>query len=99
MILYSVTITLDPQVEVEWSDWMTRVHIPEVLQTGCFLKCEVFKVVEPDGPEPVFVMQYHCATLADYHRYRDNFAAALQQEHSNRFTGRFRASRQILEQQ
>jgi hypothetical protein len=36
--------------------------------------------------------------MAEYRRYRDHFSAALQKEHSDRFGGRFRASRQILEQ-
>jgi hypothetical protein len=36
--------------------------------------------------------------MAEYQRYRDHFAAALQKEHSDRFSGRFRASRQILEE-
>jgi hypothetical protein len=35
--------------------------------------------------------------MEEYQRYRDHFAAALQKEHSDRFSGRFCASRQILE--
>jgi hypothetical protein len=43
------------------------------------------------------VMQYRCRSVEEYHRYRDNFAPALQKEHSDRFAGRFRGSRQVLE--
>ena len=98
MILYSVTITLQPDIESEWVDWMQLVHIPDVLRTGCFFECRTYKVLEPDGNEPTYVMQYHCRSLEEYHRYRDNFAPALQKDHSDRFAGRFRASRQLLEE-
>jgi hypothetical protein len=43
-------------------------------------------------------MQYDCRSVEEYHRYRDNFAAALQKEHSDRFGGRFRGARQLLEE-
>jgi hypothetical protein len=43
-------------------------------------------------------LQYCCRSLEEYHRYRDNFAPALQKEHTDRFNGRFRGSRQLLEE-
>ena len=98
MITYSVTITIQASIESEWVDWMNRVHVPDVLRTGCFSECRTYKVLGADGDEPVYVMQYHCRSVEEYHRYRDNFAAALQKEHSDRFGGRFRGSRQLLEE-
>lgn len=98
MIVYCVSITLDPGVEPEWLEWMRSVHIPDVLGTGCFTDCQIYKVAEIAADEPSYVMQYHCASLAEYHRYRDNFAPALQKDHTDRFAGRFRATRQVLEQ-
>ena len=98
MIIYSVTVAIDAEVEREWVDWMQRVHVPEVLATGCFAECRIAKGLETDGENPTYVMQYRCASIADYHRYRDNFAPALQKDHTGRYAGRFRASRQLLEQ-
>ena len=98
MILYSVSIALQPDVETEWLEWMRSVHIPDVLRTGCFAECHIYKVADPSPNEPSYVMQYRCGSLADYHRYRDNFAVALQKDHTDRFAGRFRAARQILQE-
>jgi hypothetical protein len=98
MIIYHVTISLDAGIEAEWIEWMKRTHIPEVLRTGCFSSCRIHKAVGEEGDEPVYVMQYSCRSLADYYRYRDNFAPALQQDHTNRFGGRFRGARQLLEE-
>ena len=98
MIIYSVTIVIQAGIEFEWVDWMKRVHVPDVLQTGCFAECRFYKVHDSEGEELTYVLQYHCRSLEEYYRYRDNFAPALQKEHSNRFSGRFRGSRQLLEE-
>jgi hypothetical protein len=98
MIIYSVTITIDAAIEQEWLDWMRRVHVPDVLRTGCFSKCQIHRIVDAAHPEPAYVLQYRCASLDEYHRYRDNFAPALQKDHTERYAGRFRGSRQVLEE-
>jgi Domain of unknown function (DUF4286) len=98
MIIYSVTISLEASIEAEWIEWMNRVHIPDVLGTGCFSECRLCKAVGVEGAEPVYVMQYSCRSLEEYHRYRDNFAPALQKEHTDRYAGKFRGARQLLEE-
>jgi hypothetical protein len=52
----------------------------------------------PTPAEGTYVLQYRCASIDEYHRYRDNFAAAMQKDHTDRFAGRCRASRQLLEE-
>lgn len=98
MIIYSVTIAIQASIESEWSDWMTKVHVPDVLRTGCFSECRRYKVLGPEGEDPIYVLQYQCRSVEEYHCYRDNFAPVLQKEHSDRFAGRFRGSRQLLEE-
>ena len=98
MIIYSVTITIEAAIDHEWLDWMQRVHVPDVLRTGCFAEATIYKLVEPESNEPTYVIQYRSSSMEEYQRYRDQFAPALQKEHSDRFSGRFRASRQILEE-
>ena len=98
MIIYSVTVTIEDEIEREWLDWMRRIHVPDVLRTGCFAGATIYKTFEPTSDEPTYVIQYDCSAMAEYQRYRDHFAAALQKEHNDRFNGRFRGSRQILEE-
>jgi len=98
MIIYSVTVIIEPGIERDWLDWMRRVHVPDVLKTGCFAGATIYKMFEPTSDKPTYVIQYQCSAMAEYQRYRDHFATALQKEHSDRFSGRFRASRQILEE-
>ena len=98
MIIYRVEITLRPEIETEWLQWMREMHIPDVLRTGCFRECRTYKLVSSGATEPVYVMQYLCRSLNDYDRYRENFASGLQMEHAKLFAGRFRGSRQLLEE-
>jgi len=98
MIIYSVIVTIEAAIGREWLDWMRRVHVPEVLRTGCFTGATIYSMLESRSDEQTYVIQYQCSAMAEYHRYRDHFAAALQKEHSDLFGGRFRASRQILEE-
>jgi Domain of unknown function (DUF4286) len=98
MIIYNVTVAVEAAMVREWLDWMRRVHVPDVLRTGCFERATIYKLLEPKSDEPTYVIRYRCPSMEGYQRYRDYFAAALQKEHSDRFSGRFRASRQILEE-
>jgi Domain of unknown function (DUF4286) len=98
MIIYSVKVTIEAAIEREWLDWMRRVHVPDVLRTGCFTGATTYKMFEPTSDEQTYVIQYQCSAMAEYQRYRDHFAASVQKEHGDRFSGRFRASRQILEE-
>jgi Domain of unknown function (DUF4286) len=98
VIIYCVTVTIEAAIEREWLDWMRRVHVPDVLRTNCFGGGIIAKLIEPKSDEPTYVIQYRSSSMEEHQRYRDHFAAALQQEHSDRFNGRFRASRQILEE-
>ena len=98
MVLYSVTIVIQADIEAEWVAWMKQIHVPDVLRTGCFSECRFHKVLATADEEVTYVLQYRCPSLEEYYRYRDNFAPALQKEHTDRFDGRFRGSRQILDQ-
>ncbi len=98
MIIYTVTIAIQTSIEPEWIDWMSKVHVPDVLKTGCFSACRINKALGSETDEPTYVLQYRCQSIDEYHRYRDNFAPALQKDHTDRFGGRFRASRQLLQE-
>src|SRR5687768_16933882 len=98
MIIYSVTIHLLSRIEGEWIDWMKEKHIPDVMNTGCFTRCQMLRALDPATEEVTYQMRYLCRSLVEYERYRDTFAAALQKEHSDRFAGWFRGSRQLLEE-
>ena len=52
MIIYSVTITIDAEIESEWLDWMRRIHVPDVVRTGCFSECRIYKIIDNNLARP-----------------------------------------------
>ncbi len=81
MISYNVTIKVEPDIHEAWVDWMKTKHIPEIMNTGCFTKFQLVKVLETDESDGfTYAAQFYAATKEDYERYIDQFATALRQD-------------------
>ncbi|MCS6978965.1 MAG: DUF4286 family protein [Flavobacteriales bacterium] len=97
-IIYNVTINVDDEIREEWLDWMRRVHIPDVMNTGCFTSWRLCRLLVEEEKGTTFAIQYTAASLEDFEKYQKNFAAELQRQHSEKFRDRFVAFRTLLEQ-
>lgn len=97
MILYNVTVSIDPNVHDEWLDYMRSTHIPEVLKCGLFIDNKICRVHAEEEGGLTYAIQYLLRNWEDYHRYQKEFAPALQQDHSQRYAGKFAAFRTVLE--
>ena len=95
MILYNVTVSLDPSIHTDWLEWMKNIHIPEVMATGFFVENKICRVLVDD--EITYAIQYSCESLEKLHDYQENYAPELQQKHTERYKGKFGAFRTILE--
>jgi hypothetical protein len=101
MIIYSVTVTLDKQIEANWLAWMRTKHIPDVLETGYFEEAHLQRLLDP-GPEEglvTFNIQYHCPSLERYFEYQKIAAPRLQAEHTERYKDQFVAFRTLLQRE
>jgi hypothetical protein len=98
MILYSVTINVDDTIHDDWLDWMEKEHIPEVMDTECFVSAEMFRVVSPEPEEgTTYCVQYVAGDISDYERYQIEHAAILQTKHKDKFGKKFTAVRTVME--
>jgi hypothetical protein len=98
LIIYSVTVSIDGAIEHDWLVWMRDHHIPEVIATGYFVSHSMRRVTEPSDVErPSYNIEYTCESLEQLQTYQQNHAPALQQDHTERYAGRFSASRTIHE--
>lgn len=98
MIIYSVTISLAPQIEEDWRNWMIFKHLPDVMNTGMFLEKKMTKVI--DGHEEGAInynIQYTCESQEMLNEYQEKHAPQLQKEHGERFKENFISFRTILE--
>ncbi len=97
MIIYNVTLNVDNDVHTEWLEWMKHTHIPDVMATGMFLDSRICRVLAEDEGGITYAVQYTCADMATYERYRDQHAPRLQAETQKRYGGKFAAFRTLLE--
>lgn len=97
MIVYNVTINVDADVAEEWLRWMKEVHIPDVMATGLFLDNRIMRILAEEEGGLSYAIQYTCADMATYERYKAEHAPRLQAETQKRYSGRFAAFRTLLE--
>ena len=99
MIVYNVTVKIDTALHDEWKRWMLDVHMPDVMNTGCFISSRMLKVLTDDEPDGVtYSIQYTCNSMDRFLEYEHRHASALRAEHSRRYKDRFVAFRTLLEE-
>ena len=98
MIIYNVTVNISHDVHDEWLKWMKEVHIPDVMKTGIFTENRMLKLLgDEDSGGTTYAIQYSCANMNDYERYKTDFAPALQKEVIDKYKDKFVAFRTLLE--
>lgn len=97
-LFYLVSIWIDKAVADDWQRWMHEVHIPDVIDTGCFDNTWMCREPEEDTDERLaYRMVYLATSKAAFERYEAEFAAELQADHSARYAGKFKAARALCE--
>jgi hypothetical protein len=97
MVVYNVTVNIDFDIHAEWLQWMNAVHIPGVLKSGCFIDARICRVLVDDETGETYSIQYTAESMQKLEEYQELFAPALQQEHRQRYEGKFAAFRTTME--
>jgi hypothetical protein len=101
MIIYNVTIKVEWSIAEDWENWMRNTHIPEVLQTGCFDKHQLVRLLEVDETDgPTYAAQYYAPNLTSYDYYLQHHAPALQKKSTDLWGQKcldFRSLMQIID--
>ena len=64
-----------------WLEWMINEHLPEILNTGCFTKYQIAKLIDVDETDgPTYAIQYYAHSINDYNTYISQYATALRQK-------------------
>ena len=86
MIIYNVTINIEESISQEWSCWMQKTHIPEVVNTGMFISAKMTLVmVEEQMGGITYSIQYLCESKSKLDEYHVQFAPKLQQKHTQKY--------------
>lgn len=97
MIIYNVTIKVEPSIATEWLEWLKREHIPDVTGTGCFTHATTLHMLEADETDGItYAVQYHANSKEEYQRYIENFADEMRQKALTKWGNRFIAFRTVM---
>lgn len=98
MIIYNVTVNVDESIHEQWYTWMTEKHIPQVMETGKFIKAKMVKVliVEEMGGT-TYSIQYFTESKDKLEQYYKEDAPRLREEGTKLFGDKMLAFRTELE--
>ena len=98
MILYNITMKVNPSIEEEWIKWQKEEHIPEIMSTGLFTEHKFLRLLDQDDTEgKTFAVQYFAKNLNDYQEYIDKHAPELREKALKRWGDGFLSFRTIME--
>lgn len=98
MIIYNVTLYIEPTILSEYLDWLKNEHIPREMATNLFEKYRILKVLQAmDSETETYAVQYELPSMAHFERYEKEFAPALRAETIDKFGEQVVAFRTLLE--
>lgn len=98
MIVYNVTIKVDPAIEREWVNWQKEEHIPGIMATGQFTGYKFYKLLEQQETDGItYIVQYFAPSIDQYHTYIREFSPTLRQKAFDKWNNQFIAFRTIMQ--
>ena len=99
MILYNITMSIDPAIEREFLRWMKDDHMPAIMATGLPVQNNVLKLLtEVDNGGITYTFQYWFQTMEDFVTYQSLHQPALQQDVADRYANKYVSFRTLLEE-
>ncbi len=98
MIIYNVTVKVEPGIADKWMKWMKEEHLDEMMNTGLFSDYRLCRLMEQDESEGVtFVIQYHSDSIENYQSYVNEHAPHMRKKGMDKFGNKFAAFRTVME--
>jgi len=96
MIIYNVTVNVEDGILDDWKNWMTDVHIKDVLQTGLFSGYTFSQVLVEEESGTTYSIQYFTADMESFQLYEQLYAKKLREETAKKFGQKIVAFRTLL---
>ena len=100
MYIYNITTKVHTDIKNEQLTWLQEVHIPEILETGCFTSTSILQLLETDDTDgPTYAVQYKAASKGLYNQYIEKFAAIMRQRSFDKWGDKvigFRSLMQVI---
>jgi hypothetical protein len=98
MIIYNITFKVDHESVKAWMEWQKQIHIPEMIDTGCFYDHRFYELLEQEEEDgKTFVIQFYARSKSNYDNYLENFAAKLKQKSAEKWNEHVISFRTLLQ--
>lgn len=98
MIIYNVTTKVHNSIADEWFQWVKEVHVKDILNTECFNKFTIVKLLETDDTEgPTYAVQYHAESKALYNRYIEKYSIEMRNKAFAKWGDKFLSFRSVMQ--
>ena len=98
MIIYNVTTKVNWEINDAWLEWLKKVHIPQMLETGCFMDSRIHRLLEIEEDEgPTYTVQYHASGNEEYRTYIQHHAAILRKHALEKWGNQTMSFRSVME--
>lgn len=98
MILYNITISINPEIEIDFIAWMKQTYIPGVLKSGYFYEHKFLRLLHHEPGEGIsFSVQFHTRSMAEMKGFEAEFAKELRGLLEKKFGEQFVTFRTLLE--
>src|SRR5438045_3150545 len=97
MVVYNITIKIDPQIENEWLQWQKNEYIPGIMATGLFSEFKIFCLLEQDETDGIsYVIQYFTPYTENYKKYIEKFAPIFREKAFKKWGNQFIAFHTVM---
>ncbi|MCW3113606.1 MAG: hypothetical protein JWR18_2002 [Segetibacter sp.] len=98
MIIYNITIKVEWSIAEEWLKWTQNEHIPEIIETGCFDRHQLVRLLQIDETEgPTYAIQYYAPTLTKYDYYLQHHASVLRKKVTDKWGQKYVDFRTLMQ--
>jgi hypothetical protein len=90
MILYNVTMNIEPDVHEEWLSWMQKAYIPHLLSSGLILENRVLRLLyEVENAGITYAFQYYLENVENCQKLEIQYINPISKELSKRFSNKY----------
>tara|TARA_B100000073_G_C23554169_1_gene501367 strand:- start:263 stop:580 length:318 start_codon:yes stop_codon:yes gene_type:complete len=96
MIIYNVTCSVDSDIVEDWLDWMKKNHIPDILDTGFFIRATINRVISELDGQYTYAIKYYCINFKSLKAYHRSCANRFKDDHFKRYGNKVLSFRTVL---
>jgi hypothetical protein len=88
MLLYNVTVIVEEAAAVNWLAWMRETHIPNLMETDCFVSYRLLKIVDSPNEGASYCVQFIAEDEAKHQTFlnlhEQQFTAEMYSQYPNK---------------